>query len=139
MQLLDHVSISVSDLHTARLFYDAIMTALGASKVYDRSDALGYGERCTETDTASTCLAIYLEERQINITEKRHWCFKAPSRKHVDAFFNAGIAAGGHSGGGPRLRPHYHQNYYAAFLIDPAGNRVEAVCHAALQDIGATV
>ena len=58
MQLLDHVSIGVSDLDAARPFYDAIMAALGAAKVYDRTDALGYGERCSSADTASTFLAF---------------------------------------------------------------------------------
>lgn len=130
MQLLDHVSIGVPDIQEARHFYDAIMTALGASKVYDRATALGYGERCSADDTASTFLAVYLDPSEIG-TNKRHWCFKAPSREHVDAFFHAGLLAGGHSDGAPGLRPHYHPHYYAAFLADPAGNRVEAVCHAA--------
>lgn len=128
MQLLDHVSIGVPDVDAARRFYDAIMAALGASKVYDRADALGYGERCSQDDTASTCLAVYLDTSDIG-ANKRHWCFKAQTRKQVDAFFAAGIASGGRSDGEPGLRPHYHASYYAAFLFDPAGNRVEAVCH----------
>ncbi|KDB10685.1 Glyoxalase-like domain containing protein [Burkholderia sp. lig30] len=130
MQLLDHVSIGVPDLDAARPFYDAIMAALGARKVYDRTDALGYGERCTSSDTASTCVAVYLDAGQIG-ANKRHWCFKAVTREQVDTFFTAGLAAGGRSDGEPGLRPHYHGDYYAAFLVDPAGNRVEAVCHAA--------
>ncbi|MDF3831948.1 VOC family protein [Cupriavidus basilensis] len=130
MQLLDHVSIGVPDIQLARLFYDAIMTALGACKVYDRPTALGYGERCNGSDTESTFLAVYLDPAEVG-TSKRHWCFKAISREHVDAFFHAGLSAGGQSEGDPGLRPHYHRDYYAAFLIDPAGNRVEAVCHAA--------
>ncbi|EAY64359.1 Glyoxalase/bleomycin resistance protein/dioxygenase [Burkholderia cenocepacia PC184] len=64
-------------------------------------------------------------------TSKRHWCFKAASREQVQAFFEAGLATGDQSDGEPGLRPQYHGDYYAAFLIDPAGNRVEAVCHAA--------
>jgi len=130
MQLLDHVSIGVPDLAAARPFYDSVMQALGATKVYDRPDALGYGERCTSSDTASTCLAIYRDPSRIE-ANKRHWCFKASSRKQVDAFFAAGLAAGGSSDGDPGLRPGYHAGYYAAFLFDPAGNRVEAVCHSA--------
>ncbi len=130
MQLLDHVSIGVPHLDAARRFYDSIMNALGATKVYDRPDALGYGARCTSSDTASTCLAIYLDPGSIG-TNQRHWCFKAVSRECVDAFFVAGLANGGRSDGEPGLRPHYHSDYYAAFLFDPAGNRVEAVCHSA--------
>jgi len=128
MQLLDHVSIGVPDLEAARPFYDSIMTALGATKVYDRSNALGYGERCTAVDTESTCLAVYQDSSRVDVN-KRHLCFKAVSREQVDAFFSAGLAAGGRSDGEPGLRPHYHSNYYAAFLFDPAGNRVEVVCH----------
>jgi catechol 2,3-dioxygenase-like lactoylglutathione lyase family enzyme len=130
MQLIDHVSIGVPDLDAARPFYDSIMKVLGATKVYDRPTALGYGERCSADDTVSTCLAVYLDPGRIG-DNKRHWCFKAPSRQHVDAFFAAGLAAGGRSDGDPGQRPHYHRDYYAAFLLDPAGNRVEAVCHSA--------
>ncbi|MEX3789342.1 VOC family protein [Paraburkholderia sp. BR14374] len=130
MQLLDHVSIGVPDIEAARPFYDATMSALGTSKVFDRPTALGYGERCTIDDSSSTYLAVYLDPNEIT-ENKRHWCFKAPSREHVDAFFKAGLSTGGKSDGQPGLRPHYHAGYYAAFLIDPAGNRIEAVCHAA--------
>jgi catechol 2,3-dioxygenase-like lactoylglutathione lyase family enzyme len=128
MQLLDHVSIGVPNLDTARPFYDSIMQALGATKVYDRADALGYGERCTSSDTQSTCLAVYLDPARIE-PNKRHWCFKAASRVQVDAFYAAGLASGGRPNGDPGLRPDYHGSYYGAFLFDPAGNRVEAVCH----------
>jgi catechol 2,3-dioxygenase-like lactoylglutathione lyase family enzyme len=132
MQLLDHVSIGVPDLDAARPFYDAIMQALGAVKVYDRPQALGYGERCSQDDIASSCLAVYLDASEIG-ANKRHWCFKALTREQVEAFFAAGLANGGRSDGEPGLRPHYHATYYAAFLFDPAGNRVEAVCHAAVR------
>lgn len=128
MQLLDHVSIGVPDLDIARLFYDAIMSALGAAKVYDRPDALGYGERCVPDDSASTYLAVYVDKGDVG-ESRRHWCFKAASREHVDVFHAAGLAAGGRSDGAPGLRPDYHPGYYAAFLYDPAGNRVEAVSH----------
>ncbi|MGT0194236.1 VOC family protein [Burkholderia pyrrocinia] len=130
MQLLDHVSIGVPDIGQARPFYDAVMAALGACKVYDRGTALGYGERCNANDTASTFLAVYLDPAEVG-TSKRHWCFKAATRAQVHAFFEAGLSAGGQSDGDPGLRPHYHADYYAAFLVDPAGNRIEAVCHAA--------
>jgi catechol 2,3-dioxygenase-like lactoylglutathione lyase family enzyme len=129
MQLLDHVSIGVPDLDAARPFYDAIMRTLGAAKVYDIEGALGYGERCDENDTASTYLAVYEDAGAIG-ENKRHWCFKAASRAAVDAFHQAGLEHGGRSGGAPGLRSDYHPHYYAAFLFDPAGNRVEAVCHA---------
>ncbi|USI71574.1 VOC family protein [Sphingomonas morindae] len=129
MLLLDHVSIGVPDLDAARPFYDAIMEALGVSKVYDRVDAIGYGARCSADDVQSSCLAVYLDQSPI-ATNRRHWCFKASTRDQVDSFHRRGLATGGRSDGGPGVRPHYHEHYYGAFLFDPAGNRVEAVCHA---------
>lgn len=130
MQLLDHVSISVPSIKNARPFYDAIMQALGAEKVYDRPAALGYGVRCNSAEDFHSCLAVY-ESEGANFDEKRHWCFKATTRAQVDAFYQGGIAKGGKCDGPPGLRPQYHENYYGAFLIDPFGNRVEAVCHRA--------
>lgn len=128
MFLLDHVSISVPDLAVARPFYDAVMAALGAEKVYDRPGSLGYGVRCTAADDTHSCLAVY-ESADANLDAKRHWCFKAATRTQVDAFHAAGLTHGGRDDGAPGLRPHYHQHYYGAFLLDPFGNRVEAVCH----------
>lgn len=128
MFLLDHVSISVPAIDAARPFYDAVMTALGAAKVYDRADALGYGARCDATEDFHTYLAIY-QSAGANFDDRRHWCFKANSRARVAAFHAAGLAHGGRDDGAPGLRPHYHADYYGAFLIDPFGNRIEAVCH----------
>lgn len=128
MQLLDHVSISVKDLSTAAPFYDAIMRSLQCEKVYHTADALGYGQRCRTGEEAHTYLAVYASE-QANVDNRRHWCFKAQSRQMVDEFFHVGLAQGGISDGEPGVREHYHENYYAAFLIDPSGNRVEAVFH----------
>jgi len=128
MQLLDHVSIAVSDLVVARPFYDAVMEVLSAEKVYDRPGALGYGVRCTAAEDVHSCLAVY-ESAEATIDAKRHWCFKAGSRAQVSAFHAAGLAHGGKDDGAPGLRRNYHENYFGAFLIDPAGNRIEAVCH----------
>jgi catechol 2,3-dioxygenase-like lactoylglutathione lyase family enzyme len=130
MQLLDHASISVPDLDAVRAFYDAIMAALGAVKVYDEARALGYGERCTLNDTGSTYLAVYEDGGEVS-ESKRHWCFRASTRAQVDRFHACGVETGGSSDGEPGLRADYHPGYYAAFLIDPAGNRLEAVCHLA--------
>lgn len=132
MQLLDHVSITVSGLDAARPFYDAVMHALGADKVHDRPDALGYGERCRPGNgqhTYLSVLAAMAARPDAAFGARRHWCFKAPSRAAVDAFHAAGLAHGGRDDGAPGLRPQYHPQYYAAFLLDPDGNRLEAVCH----------
>ncbi|MGY6273439.1 VOC family protein [Achromobacter denitrificans] len=131
MQLLDHVSITVAGIDAARPFYDAVMQALGADKVYDRPDALGYGERCGPGSGQHSYLSIFAAGAPIDAPAgaRRHWCFKAASRAAVDAFHAAGLAHGGADEGAPGLRGHYHPHYYAAFLLDPAGNRIEAVCH----------
>lgn len=128
MLVLDHVSIAVPDLAAARPFYDAIMAALGVDKVYDRPDALGYGLRCNAIEDFHSCLAVYAAAAA-TCDDRRHWCFKASTRAQVRAFHAAGLAHGGRDNGAPGLRPHYHADYYGAFLYDPAGNRVEAVCH----------
>lgn len=128
MFLLDHVSISVPDIDVARPFYDAVMTALGIAKAYDRPGALGYGERCDAAHHMDSYLAVYRSD-EANTDAKRHWCFKAATRAQVESFHAAGLVHGGQDNGGPGLRPHYHATYFSAFLRDPFGNRIEAVCH----------
>ena len=90
------------------------MAALGVRCVARTDTRAGYGVRAT-TGTV--------------VPDNRHWYFRAPSRAAVAAFHEAGIAAGGRDDGPPGLRPAYHPAYYAAFLLDPDGNRIEAVCH----------
>ncbi|RAI56279.1 VOC family protein [Roseicella frigidaeris] len=128
--MIDHVSITVPDLALAARFYDAVMAALGVPMVGQDGTALRYGERCDAAHPRRSYLTV-LPGPASGPAEGRHWCFKAPDRAAVDGFWRAGLAAGGADDGAPGLRPHYHAHYYAAFLRDPAGNRVEAVCHEA--------
>ena len=130
MHLIDHVSITVTDLAIAERFYDAVMAALGAIKYGKRDDWLGYGERCRAHEPDHSYLSIRIGSR-LEEAYGRHWCFKAGSRAAVDAFWKAGLAAGGSDDGPPGLRERYHPHYYAAFLRDPDGNRIEAVCNVA--------
>lgn len=126
--MLDHVSITVSDIAMAERFYDAVMKALGVVKVGRREDWLGYGERAR----SSYPDRVYISIRKGAKPEEafgRHWCFKAQSRTQVDLFWDEGVANGGSDDGAPGLRADYHTHYYAAFLRDPDGNRIEAVCH----------
>lgn len=125
--MLDHVSITVSDIAVAEPFYDAIMVALGVVKVGARGDWLGYGERARPDHPDRVYLSIRKGDRP-EPAYGRHWCFKATSRSVVDAFWQAGLAHGGVDQGAPGLRD-YHPGYYAAFIADPDGNRLEAVCH----------
>lgn len=124
--MLDHVSITVSDMPAAEAFYDAIMNMLGV-KVGRRDDWLGYGERSRPAYPDRVHISIRKGARPEDAIG-RHWCFKAKWRTQVDAFWDAGIAAGGSDDGPPSLR-NYHASYFAAFLRDPDGNRLEAVCH----------
>jgi catechol 2,3-dioxygenase-like lactoylglutathione lyase family enzyme len=130
VHLLDHVSIAVRDLGRAQLFYDAIMSALGAERVYARPDAVGYGKRNAAGDDAHSYLSVYAS-LSATADPRRHWCFRARSEDEVRRFHAAGLSAGGASDGAPGLRPDYHAAYFAAFLVDPDGNRVEAVYHRA--------
>ena len=128
MQAIDHVSITVRDLKAALGFYDPVFQALLMEKVYQREDAVGYGQRNRPGDDGHSYLSIF-QSPAASADPRRHWCFRAASAAQVRAFHAAGLAAGGRDAGAPGLRPHYHEKYYAAFLEDPEGNRIEAVCH----------
>ncbi len=126
--MLDHVSITVSDLARSAPFWDAVMAALGVPCVVRRERQLGYGTRNRAGDDRHSYISVYESGAPV-VADNRHWCFRAPIRAAVDAFHAAGLSAGGRCDGPPGLRADYHPTYYAAFLRDPDGNRVEAVCH----------
>ena len=128
--MLDHVSITVPDLAAAARFYDAAIAALGVPVLGHDERYLRYGARCDAGHPDRSYLTIRPGPTP-EAAPGRHCCFKAPDRASVDAFWRAGLASGGTDEGAPGLRPAYHPHYYAAFLCDPAGNRVEAVCHEA--------
>jgi catechol 2,3-dioxygenase-like lactoylglutathione lyase family enzyme len=128
VRAIDHVSLTVRDLKKVRRFYEDVFKALKLVKAYERDDAVGYGERNRPGDDGHTYLSIY-QSPAASADPRRHWCFRAASAAEVRAFHAAGLAAGGRDAGAPGLRAHYHEKYYAAFLEDPEGNRIEAVCH----------
>ena len=124
--MIDHMGISAADFETSKAFYDAVFAALGGSLLMTipkeftgGKGVIGYGR-----DQAQFWVSEAKE------TGHQHFAFSARARTEVDAFYKAAIAAGGTDNGGPGLRPHYHENYYGAFVFDPDGNNVEAVCHA---------
>lgn len=127
--MIDHVSVTVTDMARSRRFWDAIMTALGHRCVGTDDAWTGYGDRAGP-EHPERCYLSLIGAETVS-ADRRHWCFKAADRATVDAFHTAGLRAGGRCDGPPSLRPHYHAHYYAAFLRDPDGNRVEAVCHRA--------
>lgn len=122
--MFDHLSITTTDLDRAQSFYDAVLAPLGVPRVNRRERSVGYGER-PDADGGPCYLSVYLS---INVVaDNRHWCFRAPSRAAVRAFHHAALAQGGTDDGPPGLRAIYGPDYYAAFVRDPDGNRLEAV------------
>jgi catechol 2,3-dioxygenase-like lactoylglutathione lyase family enzyme len=129
--MIDHIGIDVSDFARARAFYDAALAPLGATFLAQVPEEFtggvkvgGYGmDRPT----------FWISEGAAQ-TPAVHIAFAARDRAAVDAFHAAALAAGGTDNGRPGLRPQYHPDYYGAFVLDPDGNNIEAVCHRPAQE-----
>lgn len=121
--MFDHVSIGVSDVKRAGKFYDAVLQPLDITRLSDGDTALGYGEK-------SPGLWVQAAAKPVNadMDSGLHFCFRAKSRAAVDAFHAAALKAGGKDNGKPGVRADYGPKYYAAFVIDPDGYRIEAYC-----------
>lgn len=119
--MLDHVSIGVAEVRRTRRFYDAVLEPLGYRCLSEAEDSLGYG-----SEAVSLWVNKARQPVKADMASGLHFCFSAPSRKAVDAFHAAGVNAGGRSNGGPGVRSDYGDDYYAAYLIDPDGYRIEA-------------
>ncbi|MDX2264812.1 MAG: VOC family protein [Hyphomicrobiales bacterium] len=130
--MIDHFSLPVSDLDKARAFYDAALGALGYGRIQEQREAdyaaSGYGVPGGHEPPFWIGAALPPEPAEASPVGQ-HIAFVAPDRDSVDAFHAAALAQGGRCNGAPGLRPHYHPNYYAAFVIDPDGHRLEAVRH----------
>ena len=120
--MIDHVSIGVSDLDRSAKFYEAVLGALGLSRVVTRPRTVGFGKAYPE-------FWINLREELPRMTPESgvHICLRARTTAEIDAFHAAALAAGGASESAPSIRPHDRVRYYAAFVTDPDGNRIEAV------------
>ena len=103
------------------------MSALDAGVAYERPDSIGFGQRNRPASDGHSYLTL-LQSDNARPDPRRHWCFRAQSIAQVQAFHGAGVAAGGRDEGAPGLRT-YHAGYYAAFVLDPEGNKLEAVFH----------
>jgi catechol 2,3-dioxygenase-like lactoylglutathione lyase family enzyme len=127
--MLDHVSLGVTNVDRSRHFYDAVLRPLGLVRIVDFGENRGsdYGAAPGSLGVEFT---ITKEAEVMTPILGAHLCFRAPDRAAVDAFYVAAIASGGRDDGRPGLRPHYHPDYYCAFVLDPDGHRIEAVCHA---------
>lgn len=124
--MLDHLSIGVSDLERAGAFYDAVLAALGYARLFTHPRAIGYGQPGAK-DEAFALLRAGDEARAPGVGA--HIAFTAPSRETVDAFHATATSRGAVDEGAPGPRPAYGEHYYAAFVRDLDGYRVEAVCH----------
>ena len=121
--MIDHVSIGVRDVAKTKRFYDAALGEIGYKCLSESEGSLGYGEGGVAFWISRTPSPVVADERS-----GLHFCFSAPSRKSVDAFHAAALRTGGKDNGAPGLRTDYGDNYYAAFVIDPDGYRLEAYC-----------
>jgi catechol 2,3-dioxygenase-like lactoylglutathione lyase family enzyme len=127
MGILDHVGFAVSDLERSKAFYEKALAPLGITPLFE----------VTAEQTGSGAACGFGRERPqfwIGTGETLkgglHVAFTTSDRSTVDAFYEAALAAGGRDNGAPGLRPEYHEDYYGAFVLDPDGHNIEAVCHA---------
>jgi catechol 2,3-dioxygenase-like lactoylglutathione lyase family enzyme len=121
--MFDHIGITVTDLDRSRAFYAVALAPLGIAEIMRFEHAVAFGREqpqfwIVKGETAPS-------------TPRGHIAFAATNRLEVDTFHRAAVGAGGIDNGAPGLRPHYHADYYGAFVLDPDGYNVEAVCHRA--------
>ena len=121
--MIDHVSIGVRDIAAAQRFYDAVMMPLGYKRLSTGADSLGYGRDGAKFWLGRTDRPVPADDQS-----GLHICFVADDRRGVDAFHAAALKSGGRDNGKPGLRKDYGAHYYAAFVVDPDGYRIEAYC-----------
>ena len=134
--MLDHMTFRVTDIHRAKAFYGAALAPLGYSVAYEGqhgANILGFSYPDSSEPDGQKADVWFIDGPSPYggppATAGCHLAWRAESRAQVDAFYRAALAAGGKDNGAPGLRPHYHPHYYGAFVIDPEGNNIEAVCH----------
>jgi catechol 2,3-dioxygenase-like lactoylglutathione lyase family enzyme len=125
--MLDHITFTVTDVARSKAFYDTALKPLGIRVLFEVTPEqsggahfMGYGEQ----------RPYFWIAGGEGLKGRLHVAFTANDRATVDAFYRAAMAAGGTDFGAPGVRPHYHANYYGAFVLDPDGHNIEAVCHA---------
>lgn len=121
--MISHVSVGVRDIAKAGKFYDAALAPLGYKRLFDSAEALGYGATSPELWVMRVTRPVPADD-----VSGLHFCFDAPARAAVDQFHAAAVKAGGRDNGSPGVRKDYGDNYYAAFVVDPDGYRLEAYC-----------
>jgi catechol 2,3-dioxygenase-like lactoylglutathione lyase family enzyme len=119
--MFDHVKFGVSDYAASKAFFLKALESLGVAVIWEEPT---YGVELSSKAKVSLCL-YQTEEKPAHL----HLAFTAENRQQVEAFYRAALEAGGKGNGAPGLRPNYHANYYAAFVIGPDGHNIEVVCH----------
>ena len=122
--MFDHVKFGASDFAASKAFFLKALAPLGVAVVSEGAPA--YGVELARPDSNASLVICQAQEKPAHL----HVAFVADSRQQVEAFHRAALEAGGKDNGAPGLRPQYHANYYAAFVIAPDGHNIEAVCHA---------
>ncbi len=123
--MYSHVTVGSNDLERSGRFYDNVLAEIGLSRRFTRDQIIAY----VADGRDMFCVVSPFDGGQATTGNGVHVAFLAPSRGHVDAFHSAAMAAGGTDEGAPGLRPHYHEDYYGAYVRDPDGNKLQAVCH----------
>jgi catechol 2,3-dioxygenase-like lactoylglutathione lyase family enzyme len=123
--MYSHTTLGTNDIAKAEKFYDAIMSVLGHPVLFKMRGSVAYGEPTGE----KLFIVPPFDKNPAKPGNGVHVAFKVDSRAKVDAFYAAAMANGGTDEGPPGLRPHYHPNYYGAYVRDPDGNKIQAVCH----------
>jgi catechol 2,3-dioxygenase-like lactoylglutathione lyase family enzyme len=125
--VIDHIVVNVRNLKESRRFYDQALAPLGYRLVKEFPGGIGYGMGAKAD--------FWMMQREPH-SEAVHVAFACGTRSLVDAFHAAALSAGGKDFGGPGIRAHYHADYYGAFVLDPDGNNIEAICHEAQAPTG---
>ena len=125
--MIDHIGLPVSDYPRSKIFYEKALAPLGYALVMEVQQQ---EHECLAAGFGADGKPDFWIGAEGGLNRIVHIAFTAKTRAAVDAFYRAAVAAGGKDHGAPGLRPHYHPNYYGAFVLDPDGHNVEAVCHA---------
>lgn len=126
--MFDHISISVRNLERSLAFYDAVLTPLGFIRLFQNHKSAGWGTPAGHEEAPFAIVQVAADS-PVGSTEMGHIAFRAPTRAAVTAFFEAAVAKGAEVQGAPRIVTEYNPNYFAAFIGDPDGYNLEAVCH----------
>lgn len=120
--MIDHVSVGVANLERSANFYEAVLAPLGLTKLVVRPSTIGFGKAYPEF-----WINLRAGMKPVSPESGTHICLRTRAAADIDAFHAAALKVGGQSDGTPGLRPEYHASYYAAFIVDPDGNRIEVV------------